>query len=259
MDKPIESTPPPALQAQTRAKRFFYVLLALGAAFLVFLILFDKLIMPLAVRHDDDRLVPSVVGLSVDSASAILDSVDLGVAVVGEEFSSALPAGGIISQLPPPGMRVREGRLIKVSVSKGSQRLTVPNVVGMDRRKAELLLLDYGLYVGEIVEVDTGGAEKGTVLATFPSAGAGVAPQSRVTLTVAAGENEPELTEVPNVVGRNIEEAERRISASGLQVGKIEAEEDELVLPGTVLKQDPGAGASVKKGEKVKLWIARSE
>ncbi len=259
MEKTIESTPPPSEQAQGRAKKFFYLLLGLATAFFVFLILFDKLIMPLAVRHDDDRLVPSVVGLSVDSASAVLDSVDLGIAVVGEEFSSVRLVGEIISQLPPPGMRVREGRLIKVSVSKGSQRLTVPNVVGMGRRKAELLLLDYGLYVGEIIEVDTGGAEKGTVLATFPSPGAGVAPQSRVTLTVAAGENEPELTEVPNVVGRNIEEAERRISASGLEVGKIETEEDELVLPGTVLKQDPAAGASVKKGEKVKLTVARSE
>jgi serine/threonine-protein kinase len=259
MNSAAASTPLPTQQAQSRAKKFFYLLLGLGAAFLVFLVLCDKLLMPLAVRHDDDRLVPSVAGLSVDSGGAVLQSVGLGVAVVGEEFSSAHPAGAITSQLPPSGMRVREGRLIKVSISTGSQRLTVPNVVGMNRREAELLLLDYGLYVGEIIEVDTLGVEKGKVLATFPLPKAGVAPQSRVTLTVAAGGDEPDFTVVPNVVGRNIEEAERRIAALGLQVGKIEAEEDELVLPGTVLKQEPAAGASVKKGEKVKLWIARSE
>jgi serine/threonine-protein kinase len=259
VDKTLETFPPPVRQAQNRAKKFFLLLVGLGAAFLVFILLFDKLFMPLAVRHDDDRLVPAVVGLSVDSATSALKTVDLGIAIVGEEFSAAHPAGGIISQLPPQGMRVREGRLIKVSVSKGSRKLTVPNLIGMSRRPAELLLLDYGLYVGEIVEVDTAGVAKGTVLGTFPPPGAGVAPQSRVTLTVAAGGVEPDSTVVPNVVGRNVEEAKKRIAAFGLQVGKIDWEDDELVLPGTVLQQEPPGGVTVRKGEKVKLSVSRSE
>ncbi|MCI0405728.1 MAG: PASTA domain-containing protein, partial [candidate division Zixibacteria bacterium] len=171
MDKPTITVHP---QAAGRARKFFFLLLALGMAFMIFIVLFDKIFMPTAVRHDDDRLVPSIVGFTVDSAGVILKEVDLGVAVVGEEFSTSHPVGVIISQLPPPGMRVREGRLIKVSVSKGNPRLVVPNVVGMGRRQAELLLLDYGLYVGETVEVDTAGVEKGTVLSSFPSPGAGV-------------------------------------------------------------------------------------
>jgi len=256
VDRPTVTIHP---QAASRARKFFFLLVALGMAFIISIILFDKIFMPTAVRHDDDRLVPSVIGFSVDSAGAVLQSVDLGVAVVGEEFSSAYPAGIIISQLPPPGMRVREGRLIKVSVSKGNQRLVVPNVVGMGRRQAELLLLDYGLYVGEIVEVDTSGVEKGVVLASFPSPGAGVAPQSRVTLTVAAGGVEPDSTWVPNLVGRSLEEAKKRIAASGLELEDLDYEDNELVLPGTVLRQNPPGGAAVRRGEGVKLWVARSE
>lgn len=260
MDKTLQTFPPPPVrQAQNRAKKFFFLLVGMGMVFLVSVILFDKLFMPMAVRHNDDRLVPEVVGLSVDSATSVLKTVDLGIAIVGEEFSAAHPAGGIISQLPPQGMRVREGRLIKVSVSKGSRKLTVPNLIGMSRRPAELLLLDYGLYVGEIVEVDTGGVPKGTVLGSFPLPGAGVAPQSRVTLTVAAGGYEPDSTVVPNVIGRNVEEAKKRIAASGLELGKIDYEDDELVLPGTVLEQEPAPGTTVRKGEKVKLKAARSE
>ncbi len=226
---------------------------------MIFIVLFDKIFMPTAVRHDDDRLVPSIIGFTVDSAGVILKTVDLGVAVVGEEFSTSYPVGVIISQLPPPGMRVREGRLIKVSVSKGNPRLVVPNVVGMGRRQAELLLLDYGLYVGETVEVDTAGVEKGMVLGSYPLPGAGVAPQSRVTLTVAAGGVEPDSTWVPNVVGRSLEEAKKRLAASGLHLGDLDYEDNELVLPGTVLKQDPRGGVSVRKGEEVELVIARSE
>ena len=66
-------------------------------AFIISIILFDKIFMPTAVRHDDDRLVPSIVGFTVDSAGVILKEVDLGVAVVGEEFSTAYPVGVIIS------------------------------------------------------------------------------------------------------------------------------------------------------------------
>ncbi|MCI0594993.1 MAG: PASTA domain-containing protein [candidate division Zixibacteria bacterium] len=256
MDRPTITVHP---QAAGRARKFFFLLLALGMAFMIFIVLFDKIFMPTAVRHDDDRLVPSIVGFTVDSAGVILKEVDLGVAVVGEEFSTSHPVGVIISQLPPPGMRVREGRLIKVSVSKGNPRLVVPNVVGMGRRQAELLLLDYGLYVGETVEVDTAGVEKGTVLSSFPLPGAGVAPQSRVTLTVAAGGVEPDSTWVPNVVGRSLEEAKKRIAASGLQLKDLDYEDNELVLPGTVLKQEPPGGMAVRRGEKVKLWVARSE
>jgi serine/threonine-protein kinase len=256
VDRPTITIHP---QAAGRARKFFFFLVALGMAFMISIILFDKIFMPAAVRHDDDRLVPSVVGFSVDSAGVILQSVDLGVAVVGEEFSSAYPAGIIISQLPPPGMRVREGRLIRVSVSKGNQRLVVPNVVGMGRRQAELLLLDYGLYVGEIVEVDTFGVEKGVVLASFPTPGAGVSPQSRVTLTVAAGGVEPDSTWVPSVVGRSLDEAKKRITASGLQVGKLDFEDNELVLPGTVLRQEPPGGVAARRGERVRLLVARSE
>ncbi len=256
MDRPTITVHP---QAASRSRKFFLLLLALGMAFLVAIVLFDKIFMPLAVRHNDDRLVPSIVDFSVDSAGAILKSVDLGVAVVGEEFSSAHPVGTILAQLPPPGMRVREGRLIKVSVSKGSPKLVVPNVVGMGRRQAELLLLDYGLYVGEIVEVDTAGVEKGTVLGSFPLPGAGVAPQSRVTLSIAAGGVEPDSTWVPFVVGRTLEEAKKRIAASGLELGKLDFEDNELVLPGTVLQQEPPGGMAARKGEKIKLLVARSE
>ncbi|MCI0329690.1 MAG: PASTA domain-containing protein [candidate division Zixibacteria bacterium] len=256
MDRPTLTIHP---QAASRARKFFFLLLAMGMAFLISMVLFDKIFMPLAVRHNDDRLVPSVTGLSVDSAGAILKSVDLGVAVVGEEFSSAYPVGTIITQLPPPGMRVREGRLIRVSVSKGSPKLVVPNMVGMGRRQAELLLLDYGLYVGEIVEVDTAGVAKGTVLGSFPQSGAGVAPQSRVTLTIAAGGVEPDSTWVPSVVGRSLEEAKKRIAASGLELGKLEYEDNELVLPGTVLQQEPPGGMAARRGERVKLLVARSE
>lgn len=256
MDRPTLTFHP---QAAGRARKFFFLLLAMGMAFMIFIVLFDKIFMPLTVRHNDDRLVPSVVGYSVDSAGVILKSVDLGVAVVGEEFSTAHPVGAIILQLPPPGMRVREGRLIKVSVSKGSPRLVVPNVVGMGRRQAELLLLDYGLYVGEIVEVDTFGVEKGVVLGSFPFPGAGVSPQSRVTLTVAAGGVEPDSTWVPNLLGRSLEEAKKRIAASGLVIGRLDYKDNELVLPGTVLQQDPRGGAAVRKGEEVELVVARSE
>src|SRR5207302_1646731 len=59
-------------------------------------------------------------------------------------FASA-PPGRIVSQRPTAGTAVKKGSTVALSVSKGRQRVTVPNVVGRRRSDAVKRIQDAGL------------------------------------------------------------------------------------------------------------------
>src|SRR4030065_1323714 len=54
--------------------------------------------------------VPNIVGMTQEEAERTLNEVNLGLQVVESAFSENAPAGTVISQLTPPGSRVRENR-----------------------------------------------------------------------------------------------------------------------------------------------------
>ena len=64
----------------------------------------------------------------------------------GEDFS-VFPAGKIYSQLPKPGSKIKEGRLIKVWVSKGQKQIEVPDLSGMDLFDAKVLVENQGIVI----------------------------------------------------------------------------------------------------------------
>jgi serine/threonine-protein kinase len=69
----------------------------------------------------------------------------------------------------------------------GSNEVTVPDVVGLDRREAAAVIREVGLEVGDVRSVE---GEQGVVVDTDPPAGARVAPGSTVTLYVGVRGND---------------------------------------------------------------------
>jgi len=64
--------------------------------------------------------------------------------------------------------------------------------------------------------------------------------------------------EIPSVMGKSVEDAQRILSAGGLQIGTIEREAGLDVAPNTVLKEFPAAGEKVKSGSKVDLMVSEA-
>jgi beta-lactam-binding protein with PASTA domain/tetratricopeptide (TPR) repeat protein len=67
---------------------------------------------------------------------------------------------------------------------------------------------------------------------------------------------QPPAPMIPSVVGKTADEAGRQLDASGFRRGSVHSEQSEAVEKGLVIRQDPPAGAKVKPGQSVDLWLS---
>jgi eukaryotic-like serine/threonine-protein kinase len=113
--------------------------------------------------------VPDVTGLSRRSAEAQLDREGLEVAV--EERESDQPKGEVLSQDPVGGTRLGKGERVTITVSKGKEKVDVPNVVGLSARDAARQLREAGLGAVTRKRTVTDQAQNGIVVDQRPAAG----------------------------------------------------------------------------------------
>jgi eukaryotic-like serine/threonine-protein kinase len=91
--------------------------------------------------------VPDVTGRPQDEASALLTAAGLTVELAPEPvFHDEVPAGSVVTQSPGPSS-VERGTPVTLTVSKGPELVTVPEVVGRQFRSAEEELVGLGLTV----------------------------------------------------------------------------------------------------------------
>jgi serine/threonine-protein kinase len=92
----------------------------------------------------------------------------------------------------------------------------------------------------------------GRVIVQDPPAGQRLTKGKSVIITVGVP---PETVAVPDVVGTNIDQAQRNITGARLTLQIQEV--DSVATKGRVLKQDPAGGAEVKAGTTVTLTVSR--
>jgi len=108
--------------------------------------------------------VPSVIGKSLAEAKSAIEAAGL-VATTAEAFSDTVAKGNVIEQSPDPDVLVYAGSTVTVTVSKGSEVIIVPSVLGMLEADAIAKLESVGLEV-DVVYVE--GADEGTVSRQLP-------------------------------------------------------------------------------------------
>ena len=121
-------------------------------------------------------------------------------------------------------------------------------------RLARVALLQAGLQLGEVSNVYLPLTEPEIVLNQNPPAGS-KAESPRVDLLVAAGPR-PVFYVMPTVVGLDQQQAERILSAAGLQIAKRTYISQAGAAKGTVIGQTPPNGAQIEGGVSVALGIS---
>jgi serine/threonine-protein kinase len=134
-----------------------------------------------------------------------------------------------------------------------TQHVAVPSVVGQTVSAATQTLRSENLSVGS-TSSQTSSLAKGEVISTDPKAGVKVAKNSHVDLVVSAGT--PTMVTVPPVVGQQLNAAVELLTNAGLSFKPSYVTSNKA--PGTVLTQDPAAGASVRSTTVVKLTVSNS-
>ncbi|HEX8495621.1 MAG TPA: Stk1 family PASTA domain-containing Ser/Thr kinase [Actinomycetales bacterium] len=191
--------------------------------------------------------VPPVVGQPRATAAEALANNKLAVAADRGVYDEKVPQGRVVATDPAAGQRLRAGSPVTLVVSRGRQPIAVPGFVGKPAKDAEAALRKAGFTVQSRQEYDDT-VPAGSVVSQQPSSGTGFRG-TPVALVVSRG---PRLVTVPNVVGRQVEQATATLRSQGFDVQVNE------VLGGffgTVRSQDAGAGAEVPAGSTITLTV----
>jgi len=190
--------------------------------------------------------VPEVIGLSRKQAEDKLTQFGLTVQTVGARSDE--PIDMVVNQEPAPPATVQTGTPVLLVISQG---VVVPGVTGKPAAEARKTLEDRGFVVPEPKSEASTTVNEGLVIKQEPAADATTSFGGEVTLTVSVGQG----VQVPDVVFKPVEEANKTIKERGLVVAHNE-EQNPGVNRGYVFKQEPESNTMVAAGSKVTLTVS---
>src|SRR5712671_397185 len=186
--------------------------------------------------------MPNLVGKSSADALAILQGRGLQLKIADRVYSN-LPLNAVVRQSPPAGEHMKVSQDAHAVLSLGPQNVTTPPLVGESLRVARIQLLQAGLQMGEVTSYPAPEVGTDTVLQQTPSSGTR-ATSARVDLLVAQSET-PQAYVMPWLVGMPQMDAERKLSASGMKLAKINMILSPEWPKGTVFEQTPAQGSKI--------------
>lgn len=204
-----------------------------------------------------DIRVPNVVGMNLQDADAALKRLDLRIEVVDRVSNTTVAAGVVVSQSVPSGAAAKSGAVVGVVLSRGSQAVAVPRLVGLSYNDAAARVQAAGLKV-QRVEVSAQGAPD-SVVGQDPAENSQVPAGTVVRITVSVGD----VLVVPDVRGMSLDRAKDALLKAGLVVGQVSFQgKDKLGeaewskwCSGCVVSTDPSIGRVVKRGAVINIGV----
>ena len=197
--------------------------------------------------------MPDVVDQTHADAEAAIVAAGLIVHSVTTQYGTSVPAGHIISQNPAGGTTAEINSVVYIVVSLGPLMVTVPSVIGMAQATAQSTITGAGLTVGTVTQLPSSSVPAGQVIEQNPASGIYVNEGAAVNLVVSLG-----LTTgvVPNVIGIAQSLAQSAITSAGFSVGAITTQYHDTIPSGSVISQNPAAGATPTAGSPVDLVVS---
>ena len=198
-------------------------------------------------------VVPSLAGMSQTQAANAVAELGLKVDVIQEVFSEDVPKGKVLTSDPAGGGRVDVAGTVHLIISKGKDRIEVPDLAGLTIEAAAALLKSKNLKIGRVSEVFSDELEAGLLIDGNPSSGSPVRKDSTIDLVISKGLEQVELS---NFQGKTSDQAQSELTAAGLIVSSKYEYSDSIPI-GTVISQTPSDVSTVGKGEKIELVISK--
>ncbi|HPA44263.1 MAG TPA: PASTA domain-containing protein [bacterium] len=208
-----------------------------------------------AIVHTPEVTVPSVYGKNETEAIKILATAGLFIEVPIEyQESEQWVEGMVIEQSPRSGIRVKEGRKIRLTVSKGARRILIPNLVGSQEEEIYPVLQHWDLAAGQRAAIYHPQLEPGVVIAQQPAPGEALHYGKDVAILVSLGPR-PKSYVMPNRIETTVQETQRLLEQMGFQVTvdweKVESSENW----DRVLDHFPAPGSKLTEGSEIILTV----
>ena len=197
---------------------------------------------------------PSLRNLNLADATARANAAGLQIQVK-QAFDETALTGRVFKQNPEPSGRVRKGGTITAIISKGPERVLVPNVVGKSQEAATSAITQARLNVGKPTTDFDDNIPAGSVISTVPAKGTKAKPGSTIAIVVSRGKG----IQLPDLTGKSREEAEQTLSDLGIAADiKTDNNNTDQSKAGQVLRQDPPPG-TITKDTKVTITVAQGQ
>ncbi len=132
--------------------------------------------------------------------------------------------------------------------------VTTPGVVNLSARAADAKLSAAGLHADVAGRAFSETVPTGSVVRTDPAGGENVTRDGTVALTLSRG---PERHDVPRLRGRSLDAAQAALQDAHLAYGDATYAYSEKTAKGSVLRSDPKAGTTLRRGVAVDVVVSK--
>jgi beta-lactam-binding protein with PASTA domain len=164
--------------------------------------------------------VPDLRNQTSAEARRVAEENGLSAQVDSNYYSATVPQGRILSQIPAGGTLVRRGWEVRLALSLGPQRVTIPQVVGQSDRAAAISIAERGLQLSSTDNIVLPGTEAGQVIAQDPPANANDVSAPKISLLVAQSPS-PLAFVMPSFIGQPLGSVTIILQNAGFAVGKV--------------------------------------
>jgi eukaryotic-like serine/threonine-protein kinase len=204
--------------------------------------------------------VPQLVGLTEAEARNQVSQFGWTVEVL-KERSDTVAAGQIISTNPVLGVNVAKRSTLTLVVSEGPTLSQLSEINALTFEAASAALTELGLKAEKIDVPDEVIAPGVVVSWSIPDqptlkAGDSVVKGTTVAVNVSSG---PALRDIPNLVGKTLEEATKTLTDMGLVVVEAPTLGHPEIPAGQISIQVPVAGEKLARGGTVTLTVSKGQ
>lgn len=193
--------------------------------------------------------VPDVSNKPIAEARSELQAAGFTIGTETEVYNPDVEAGNVVSTDPAAGVQAAKGSSVNITISKGTEQVTVPDLRGMSADEAQRVLASYGLNGQQGDTVFSDDVEENRVAQQDIAAGTTAYKGDTITFHLSKG---PETASVPNVQGLDFETARDRLEAAGFTVS-LQWRDDSAAV-NTVIRQS--ITGTAKLGTTITLTIS---
>lgn len=246
---------------KTRSVRGLLINIAVPIGIVVITgIIYFYIYLPSLTNHGESITVPDLTGMQLEELDSFVSDHDLRFSVNDSAYSSEYPALTVIRQFPKAGSKVKENRMIYISINRVTPpSLPMPDLVDRSLINAEVVLKSNELVRGRIIYEPS---PFQNLVKEMQMAGEIITPGTRIQkgavidLVVGDGNGPADFT-VGSLIGDSFERAKFKLGGWDLHLGKVEIPQgvDTTGIEIFVFKQFPIPGDSVRVGDPVDLWL----
>lgn len=209
----------------------------------------------LSANEAKDVQIPNLIGKTEEEAKAELKELKLNYEKVSEDYNADQEAGKIYEQSPAytPNYKVKEkSTTIKVKVSKGTEKVTVPKVAGMTYDEA-VKELENNKLKAEKIEETSKEIKEGIVISQEINPNTEANAGETVKIHVSIGTGIAQVV-MPSVLGKTESDARQTLEGKNLKVN-VEYSEDTTKDNGIVLSQNIKSGENIDEGTEITITV----